>query len=262
MAGAGNPNAVQHSGNRGADVRLPQQPAGLTAQGGMGVTSTATPSVQTGAAPGAPNIYDQSAGALTGAIGATNDAMQGPQIDQFMNPYTSAVTDRTMQDLERQRLMQTNNIGAQASAAGAFGGSRHGVAEALTNEGFARQGADTFANLNMQGFNTALDAAQRQQGIGLQGAGLLGDLSRTGFGMGQEINQQQMQQGGLQQGLMQMLMDAARQQYAGFTGAPQNAVELPLAAVGGANMGQGTTTGETTQQPGLFNYLSLGASFL
>ena len=109
------------------------------------------------------NVNQAAAGGLQQAMQGTQAAMQGPNIGQFMNPYTQQVTQNTLADLERQRQMQMNTMGAQASSAGAFGGSRHGVAEALTNEGFARQGAQAFGNLQQQGFNTALQAAQNQQ---------------------------------------------------------------------------------------------------
>lgn len=214
------------------------------------------------AQPAGPNVYQQSAGAYNAALGGTGAAMAGPNMGQFMNPYTQAVTNRSLADLERQRQMQMNTLGAQATAAGAFGGSRHGVAEALTNEAFARQGGDMLANLNMQNFNTALGAAQNQQQTMLQGANQLGGLANMGFGFGQQIGAQQAQQGALQQGLQQMLIDAARNQFAGYTNAPQQSLALPLAAVGAANMGQGTTTGTTAQKPGLFNYLSLGLGLL
>lgn len=204
------------------------------------------------------NVFEQSAGALTNAIGGTQAAMAGPNIAQFQNPFTSQVVDQTQQDIERQRQMAMNTLGAQAGAAGAFGGSRHGVAEALTNEGFARQSGDILANLNMQGFNTALQGAQNQQQIGLQGAGQLGNLSNLGFGFGQQIGQQQAQQGAIQQQMNQQLINAAQGQFQGFTGAPQQALTLPMAALQGANMGQQTQT--TTQSPGLLNFLGLGAN--
>lgn len=175
-----------------------------------------------------------------------NQAAAGPNIGQFMNPFTSAVTQRTMQDIGGAQQQAMNQLGAQASRAGAFGGSRHGVAEALTNQGFIKQMGDTSANLNMQGFNTALGAAQNQQGIQ---SGLAGQ----GFGFGQQIGNQQMQQGSMMQALNQGLIDAARGQYGGFTGAPMNALQMPLAAVGGANMGQQTQTTKTN--PGLFGAL-------
>lgn len=207
-----------------------------------------------------PNVYNQSAGAYNAALQGTAAAGAGPNIGAFMNPFTRSVTNQTLGDLERQRQMQTNTLGAQASQAGAFGGSRHGVAEALTNEAFARQGANTLANLNQQGFNTALGAAQAQQGLGLQAAGQMGNLANLGFGFGQQIAGQQAQQGAQQQALQQALIDAARGQYGGFTSAPQQALTLPLAALGASNLGQSTQT--TSQSPGLFNMLSLGLGLL
>lgn len=193
--------------------------------------------------PVAQNVYQTSANLY-------NQAAAGPNIGQFMNPYTGMVTGQTMADLERQRQMQMNTLGQQASAAGAFGGSRHGVAQALTNEGFARQGAQAFGNLQQQGFNTALNAAQNQQNI-------QSGLAQQGLGMGQSIANQQWQQGLAQQLMNQQLIDAAKGQYAGFTGAPQNALQTMLASVGAANMGQQTST--TRNNPGLLG--SLGSIF-
>lgn len=204
-----------------------------------------------------PSVYNQSSQAYNAALGGTGAiaAGQGPNIGQFFNPFTQAVTGQTMADLERQRQMQQNTIGTQASQAGAFGGSRHGVAEALTNEAFARQGANTFANLNQQGFNTALGAAQQQQQTQLGALGQLGNLSQQGFNYGQAIGQQQATQGAQQQMLQQALIDAARSQYSGFTGAPAQSLTLPLAALG-ATPNVGTTTTDSSQ-PGLFDYLTM-----
>jgi hypothetical protein len=152
-----------------------------------------------------------------------------------------------------------NTLGAQASGARAFGGSRHGVAEALTNEAFARQGAQAFGNLQQQGFNTALQAAQAQQGRQMAGAAQLGQLGQQAFGTGQAIQQQQAQQGLLQQGIQQALIDAAKQQYAGYTNAPAAALNAPLAALGVTPVPQSTTN---SMKPGLFNYLQLGAGMM
>jgi hypothetical protein len=111
--------------------------------------------------------------------------------------------------------------------------------------------------LQQQGFNTALGAAQAQQGLQMGGAAQLGQLGQQAFNTGRTISQDQMQQGLMQQGMQQALIDAARGQYAGFTGAPQQALSLPLAALGAAPVPQTTTQ---SKQPGLFDYLSLGAS--
>ena len=214
------------------------------------------------AAPAQPqgfNVNQAAAGGLQQAFQGTEAAMQAPNIGQFMNPYTKQVTQNTLTDLERQRQMQMNTLGAQASNAKAFGGSRHGVAEALTNEGFARQGAQAFGNLQQQGFNTALQAAQAQQGRQMAGAAQLGQLGQQAFGTGQAIQQQQAQQGLLQQGIQQALIDAAKQQYAGYTGAPTAALNAPLAALGVTPVPQSETK---TMNPGLFSYLQLGAGMM
>jgi hypothetical protein len=186
----------------------------------------------------APNIYQTSANLF-------NTAAAGPNIGQFYNPYTSKVIDQSMADLERQRQTQINSTGAAATAAGAFGGSRHGVAEAQTNLGFGQQGAQMASGLRQQGFNTALQAAQQNQQTQSQLAG-------QGFGFGQAVNQQQSQQGAQMQALNQMLIDASKGQFRGFTGAPQNSLATLLAALGGMP-NQSTTT--QTQNPGLFGYL-------
>jgi hypothetical protein len=183
----------------------------------------------------------------TTASNLYNQAAAGPNINQFMNPYTSAVTNTTMQDLERQRQMQLNDIGAQASRAGAFGGSRHGVAEALTNQGFAQQGANTFANLNQQGFNTALSAAQGQQGI-------QSSLAGQGFGFGNTIGAQQTAQGQAQQQTNQALIDAIKAQYSGFTGSPNAGLASLIAAISG-QPNQSTQTQTTQNKPGLLNII-------
>lgn len=187
------------------------------------------------------NVYGQAAQQY-------NAAAAGPNIAQFMNPYASEVIGRTGMDMARQAAMQQNTLGAQAGAAGAFGGSRHGVAEGTMLGDYGRAFGDIAAQQRQAGFNTALGAAQTQQGI-------QSNLAGQGFGFGQQIGQTQMQQGTGQQAMLQSLIDAAKGQYAGYTGAPMQSLTAPLAALGAANMGQSSTT--QTQKPGLFNYMSL-----
>lgn len=219
-------------------------------KGGSSLTPATPAPTQGQYAPLAPqgnfNVNQASAGALQQAMQGTQQATYAPN----MNPYTRMVTGQALSDLERQRQMQQNTIGAQASSAGAFGGSRHGVAEALTNEAFARQGAQTFGNLQQQGF-------LNQQQAQLAGAAQMGQLGQQAFNTGQAIQQQQMQQGLMQQGMQQALIDAAKAQFAGYAGAPSAALQLPIAALGSTPTPQTTTK---SSNPGLFDYLSLAAT--
>jgi len=93
----------------------------------------------------------------------------------------------------------------------------------------------------------------------LQAANQMGALGQQAFGTGQAIQNQQAQQGILQQGMQQALIDAAMAQYAGYTGSPMQALSAPLAALG-ATPNQSTTT--NSMKPGLFNYLQLGANVM
>ena len=232
-------------------------------------TVTPTPNATTGA-PQGPNVYDQSAGAYRGALDAAGKPLYSGSIattdlSQYTNPYETQVVNNTMNDLERTRQMQQNQMGASASAANAFGGSRHGIADAETNIGFARQAADTSAGLRLAGYNQALQSAGQDVGYGYQGntqqlnqANQLGDLSNMGFGFGQEIAAQQQQYGLQQQIMNQALIDQAKNQYLGYTNSPMNSLNAPIAAIGAGSQGQGTTTAE--KQPGIYDYLALAAS--
>jgi hypothetical protein len=238
---------------------------------------------------GRPNVFQQANRSLTGAVRGTREAMNynpmqvtpntlaGQNLNPYMNPFQRQVTDQTMRQLGQQQAGAINNLDAAASAAGAFGGSRHGVALGETNRGYADAQAQTLAGLNSANYGQAQQGAmfdvnnrnQAQQfnsnqglagqNLNLAAAGQLGNLSNLGFGQGMQINNQQAQQGAQQQALQQALMNQAMQQFGGFTGAPAQSVAQLLGGVGGVPYGT-TGTNRTTNQPGLFDYLSLGLS--
>jgi hypothetical protein len=81
-------------------------------------------------------------------------------IQQYMNPYTQAVTNQSLQDLERSRQLQQQQTAAQATAAKAFGGSRQGVAEAETNRAFGENAARLVAQQNAAAYQAAQQASE------------------------------------------------------------------------------------------------------
>lgn len=209
-------------------------------------------------APGG-NIFNTSANALNTGIGAVLQSLRGPNIGQFFNPFTSEVTARTMGDMDRARMTALNDVGAQATRAGAFGGDRHGLVEATVNSDFVRDAGNMAAGLNMQGFNTALGAGQQQQQQQIAAGGQLGNLSGIGFGMGQQLNQNLAADGASQQALLQSIINAARGQFGGYTGQPQQGLAAFLAALGAAQTGQQTTT--ETRNPGLLDLVKFIPGF-
>ena len=225
------------------------------------------------------NIYQQ---ANTGITKAGQAAMTGTQfspmaitapsaatMSQYSNPYETGVVNQNLADIERSRLLAQNNMGAQATAANAFGGSRHGIAESETNRGFADRAAAMSGQLRQQGYSNsqqmARQAQMQNQQAQLQGqqqrmgaASQLGTLSNLGFGMGQQINSQMQNQGLQQQAVQQAVIDAAKARYAGYTAQPNQALNMPLQALGAAPYN--TSTNQTEgYSPGLFDYLTLAA---
>ena len=94
----------------------------------------------------------------------------GEEISAFQNPYEQQVVQNTLQDIEDQRRMGQIAESQRATAARAFGGSRQGVQQSLTNAAALRQAATTAANLRQQGYGQAAQLAQTARGIGRQGA--------------------------------------------------------------------------------------------
>jgi len=151
------------------------------------------------------------AGSVTGGIGAFTGAQQtaaaGPNINQFLNPYQSYVTD----EISRQAGMAQNQAAAQAVNAGAFGGGRQGIQSAEIE----RARLASIGQAQAAGFQTALGAAQQQQGLQTstqlaagQGLGQLGAQQQA---MSLADINAQMQAGALQRGIGQQALEAQRQ---------------------------------------------------
>ena len=199
-----------------------------------------------------PNIYDQAAGALRGAMGATGSAIgynpgaalagspgatasgaswdpmmargysaytggnlpqmwgsgynatgydathmgpadqvmagqfAGTDMNPYMNPWMNHVVKTTTDDMERARQIEQNQREAQMAAAGSFGGSRHGIADAEANRNFYDRLGATTGNLRAAGFESARDSVFRDIGnrmqadLANQGANLMVDQFNAG----------------------------------------------------------------------------------
>lgn len=135
--------------------------------------------MQIGGGPNGPGSFrpDQ-ASAMT--IGARSGAAG---YEQYMNPFEDQVVGRALSDIERSRQEAQAATQAQATAAGAFGGSRSGVAQALSDREHTRAAADQAAKLRSLGFTTALGFNQGDQNRELQ-AGMSNQQANTQIGLG------------------------------------------------------------------------------
>lgn len=158
-------------------------------------------------------------------------------IQQYMNPYTQAVTEQSLKDLERSRLLQQQQTAGQATAARAFGGSRQGVVEAETNRAFDENAARLVAQQNAAAYAAAQQASEADLARQMQAQQLnqAQDLATT---------QQSLQLAG-QFGLanQQAALDAARaNQATGLTAAQANQATGLQAGI--ANQGMDFNVGQ------------------
>ena len=176
-----------------------------------------------------------------GTIGAGAQTVAGAQfeptqqrIQQFMDPYQQSVTQEALKEIDRQQQIAENRLAGQAVRAGAFGGSRFGVAQSE----LARNAADLrsrriFEDLsrNFQQAQAAARAANQQR---LQAGQVFGQLGRATSGIGGAMAglgaQQQALQGrdvgqllgigGLQQAQAQRQLDVNTANLAAIENAP------------------------------------------
>lgn len=158
-------------------------------------------------------------------------AVGGMDLSGYLNPYLANVADGFLDGLERSRAMAINNQASEFTRQGAWGGSREGVADSLTNEAYARQAREGLDNIYSAGFQNAqaqaqadlnrqLQAAMANQSAGLQNAqlglsaaNLMGDLGQQQQQMGQADATLLNQFGAQNQAYAQHALDAAYQEF-------------------------------------------------
>lgn len=202
---------------------------------------------------------------------------QGPQaianlMSRYQNPYEDQVVqssaDQVMRSLQQQQMRNGDN----AIAAGAFGGGRHGVVEAISNSEAQRNIGDLTGQLRSQGFNTAAGLAgqdiantmnvnaqnqaalnaQRQFGAGNQMQANLANQAAQNAAA--QFNAGNRQDANFQN---QAALNQARQFNAGQRTASQNAyvqnmqsIANNLANLGQVSFGMGNSLNQQQQQQG------------
>ena len=234
-----------------ANLQVPgqyNQATGLTGLGGMGALGTAQQAQGMGSdyLNATSNVFNPK----TGGYDASN------AVGSFMSPYMQNVVDIQNQSAQRQADIARTQRQAQATRAGAFGGSRQAIENAEANRALqsmmnnnqlqgqqaAYQGAlqnmQYGAGLGLQGLNTA------QQGYGMAGqAGTnLANIGSQQLGAQQGILGLQQQVGGQQQAQEQQIISNAINNYAQQQQAPMQAYNQYNALLRGYAIPGMTTT--------------------
>jgi hypothetical protein len=208
---------------------------------------------------------------MAGSFGGSRHGIQGAELGrgvaELMGQQATGLRQANYQQAQRaaQQDIQANMQQQMANQAGGQFDIRTEMQRQLANQGAGMQGQLANQQAGMQDIGNQLQASLANQSAGLQGAsqrlgasGQLGDVSNLGFNMGQTVNQNLQSQGAMQQALQQAVFDASAQKYGQYTGHPAQGLSYLNAALGVTPQGENTQV--LSKQPGLFDYLTLGAS--
>lgn len=220
--------------------------------------------------------------------------LSGANLSPYLNPYTSDVIDTSLAELGRQQAQAQVAANQQATAAKAFGGSRSGVENALTNQYYNQQAQNLIAGLNQSNYSQAQNAAlsdiaarnnaaqfnasqnmnaQNQsvqnalaaQGMGLNAANALSGLGTSAFNLasgqgsllGAVGNQQQQQnQAALTNAYQAWLQNQQN------TATAQNLLNSSLGLIPVQQTVNNSGTSNTTTNPGLVGILNSVANVI
>jgi hypothetical protein len=143
-----------YTGPRTADLTQGQQSNIDAAQGNVGSTNNAYGAAQ-----------DTSRSFLNyNAPQVSAGQIANTDLSAYMNPFTKDVVNYGLQSLDMQRQQALAQTGAQASQARAFGGSRQGVQEGITNAAASMSAGKLASDLQSQNFMQAQGAASTDIG--------------------------------------------------------------------------------------------------
>lgn len=211
---------------------LTQQVVGLTGQN-IGSTNAA---------------FGQAGQTAAGVAGYNPGSFLTGNIDAYMNPYIRNVEEAALGNLNRAYAQNLNTIADGAINAGAFGGSRQGIAEGVAAAENARQMGDLSAQLRSAGYGQAqgmmqsdMDRALSGQELRLNAAGMQGDLASAGQAAYLQSLQSALSAGQINQQQAQALLDQQQAQYEAMRNYPLEQLNIQLAALGGVQVPTSTT---------------------
>ena len=149
-------------------------------------------------------FIDTARAAQLEGLGATQlgtSVLQGSQfaptadvIKQFEDPYQKFVTDEALKEIDRQAAMAQNKLAGEAVRAGAFGGSRFGIAQSeLARSAQDLRSRRIFEDMS-RNFQQAQQAAQTANQQRAQAAQVFGQLGTQASRIGQDFAQLGQQQ--------------------------------------------------------------------
>jgi hypothetical protein len=226
----------------------PYQPySGSTVAGFTPMQQQGFNAVNTAANAGQPFI-NQASQDVTNSTTALNGQNFGNTVSQYQSPYTQQVVNATTAQMNNQDAIQQNQLAGNAASAGAFGGDRQGVAQAVLGGQQATANNATLANLNNTGFQNATSAAQSNAWLNSQGAAMMGNLGTEAQTQGETAANSMLSAGQTQQTQAQNELNVPYESYLAAQAYPfQTTNYLANIAEGTGSLSGGTSS---TTSPG------------
>jgi len=219
--------------------------------------------------------------AQSGALGALTpeltragiDATRGmaralPDVDLsgYMSPYTQAVLDPALRDIQERATQERLRLGQQSARTGAFGGSRQAIAESELEGRTQRSLGDLSARERANAYNQAIQQFREDQtripGLYNTALGQLGTgLAQTGGRLATEA-QPLLNIGGMQQGLNQRNLDVMREAFLEERDYPTRGIDVLRGALGLTpnTLGIGTTGTSAAPSPNVLGSVISGVA--
>jgi len=244
----------QYGGQRLADF-TPMQQQAFNTIGGMQVSPQNQQATNLAGAAGLGSL---------GAGQQYNQMATNPgAVSAFMSPYQQNVTDYQKQQAVMDYGRQLPGQQAQATNAGAFGGSRHAIVE---GEG-QRNLQNTLAGIQATGSQNAFNNAQQSMQFGtnaglqgynqaLQGANTLGQLGQSQYQQQMGINAAQQQAGAQQQAFNQQGLTNQYQDFLNRQNYPYQQLGFMSDILHGTPTGGITTQQNSQVAPSMFSNIA------
>lgn len=200
--------------------------------------------INTAANAGQPFI-NQASGKLENASTMLDPSNFGGTVAQYQSPYTQKVVDATQAQFNNQNAIQQNQLAGNAASAGAFGGDRQAVAQAVLAGQQQLNQAPTIAGLYNTGFQNASNAAQSNAWLNSQAGMGFANLGQEAQQQGLTAAQAEMMGGAQQQAMAQQELNIPYQAWQAAQSYPfqtTNWLEGMATGTGSLSGGQGSTS--------------------
>ncbi len=197
---------------------------------------------------------DEASGIASGVGQHEVTAFPDIDIGAYMNPFIQQVMDRSLSEMNRQNMIDRNNLKGGIAAQGAYGGSRHGILEGEQQRGQSELKQNLIAELMSGAYKdagTQYRADVNNQFVNsqlqLQAGNQLAGYGRDASQMGYQDAAAMMDIGGRQDMLDQAGLDTAYQDFLRQQNYPTEMLNLRTSVAAGNPY----TTSSITEQEGL-----------